>query len=100
MQLCCEVTVSECLYEPNVVPLDLRPLFDQLRTEFSEYQVWVRRENFNRDVLAAIVNPARGTAVTIPVSRPSYQRRVAFEQSELGRIRSHLEVGSRDLALP
>ena len=92
--------MDELIYASGNVPLEVRHLFSQLETEFSEHKLWVRRENFGRTISAAIVNQSRGVAVTIPIVQPTFQRRRAFEAMELGRIRAHLEVGSGDLALP
>ena len=89
--------MSDSRYAANDVPTDVRHLFNQLRTEFSEYEVWVRRENFGRTIFAAVVNRARSVAVTIPVVRPGFQRSKEFEPIEIGRIRSHLEIGAEDL---
>lgn len=92
--------MSESIYTAEDVPLDVRHLFSQLRTEFSEHEIWVRRENFGRALLAAVVNRARGIAVTISLVRPGFQRKREFEQIEIGRIRSHLDTGVGDLILP
>ena len=92
--------MSDSIYAASSVPSDVRPLFSQLKVEFSEHEIWVRRENFGRTVFAAVINRKRGVAVTVPVVRPGFRRTREFEQIELGRIRSHLEIGSDDLALP
>lgn len=92
--------MNDLLYKAKNVPIDVRPLFEQLRVEFSEYEVWTRYENFGRTLLAAVVNRKRGIAVSIPITRSGYQRIRGFEQIELGRIRSHLQIGSEDLDLP
>ncbi len=86
-------------YVRGRLPSELESVFSQLKTELSEYEIWVRRENFGRTVLAAVVNKRRGIAVTIPVSRPGHIRSRELEAIELGHIRSHLEIGAEDLAL-
>lgn len=57
------------LYEPSVLSAEERPFrvyFDQLLSEFgSEYEVWVRNEDFSRIIAAGIVNRGLEVAVTI-----------------------------------
>ena len=92
--------MTDAIYVEGGASSELRPLFSQLKTEFSEYEIWVRQENFGRTVLAAVVSRQRGVAVIVPVSRPNYTRKRELDAMELGRIRSHLQIGSEDLSLP
>lgn len=84
----------------NVTP-ELRPVFDQLQRELgTQYEIWVRVEDFGRSVTAGIVNRASSIAVTVPLTAAARRVRTVLEPSELDHIRKHLaSAATKDLSL-
>ena len=84
--------MSDFVYKPEDVDAGVRPIFEQLRTEFGAvYEVWRRIENFGRWVSAAVVNRSTGTVAIIEIRAGNRLRTTPLDPSETQRIRSHLE---------
>ena len=93
--------MTDLPYTEALVPSAHRPLFEQLRNELPEFELWVRLEDFGRWLSVGVINRATGVAVTIPVSRAGRVRTLPFQSDELLKIRDHLnDRGAKDLELP
>ena len=80
------------LYEPTNVAPEWRPLFDQLQIEFAaeKYEIWVRVEDWGRNVSAGIVNRPKLIAVVVPLRKGIRYIPSTLDSSEIERIRNHL----------
>jgi hypothetical protein len=92
--------VFDTLYEPENVDPKFRPIFEQLRAEFPAFQVWQRHENFDRRLIAGVLNPSTQVAVTITLRADRTTRNSLLSATELKKIRDHLSSNAKeDLSL-
>lgn len=92
--------MADTLYEPKSVDPEFRPIFEQLRAEFPTYQVWQRHENFDRRLIAGVLNPLTKVAVTIALRADLTRRNSPLSATELKKIRDHLSSSTKkDLTL-
>ena len=93
--------MSDQRYKPENVPEAQRALFSQLQSEFPEYEIWERWQDYGRWLSAGVVSPTTGTAATIPLIRGSSTRELPLQQVEIDKIRGRLtETNAKDLELP
>ncbi len=93
--------VQERRYEPQGIPEDYRPVFEQLVSSFPDCEVWQRRENFGRWLMAAVVDRSTGIAVTVELVRDGRKRNSLLTVEELQRARAKFlsNVDEEDLSL-
>lgn len=85
------------IYQRGEVDDDLRPIFEQLSSEFGkEYEIWRRVEDFGRWKSAGIVNRATPTVVVVALRTSTHSRTKPLCTAELARIREHLVSGTTE----
>jgi hypothetical protein len=85
---------------PEDVAPKFQPIFEQLHKEFpAPYEIWNRAVDFGRTIIAAVLNPSTGVAVTKVLQQGSCERTTPLSPSEIRTIREHLASGVQDLAL-
>lgn len=84
-------------YRANEVDDDLRPIFEQLVSEFGqEYEIWRRVEDFGRWKSAGVVNRATRTVAIVALQTGLHSRTQPLTPAEVARIRQHLASGSTE----
>lgn len=79
------------LYDPSKVTPELRPLFAYLQAELgTDYEIWVRVEDFERRISAGVVNPSRKLVARIPLQQGLVTLRMALTSADIAAIRQHL----------
>jgi hypothetical protein len=60
------------LYDPSKVTPELRPLFAYLQAELgTDYEIWVRVEDFERRISAGVVNHHGSSRLAYPCNKDS-----------------------------
>jgi hypothetical protein len=82
------------LYEPSILSSEerlFRDYFEQLVSEFgSDYEIWVRNEDFSRMIAAGVVNRRSEVAVTICFKYNGSAISNPLNASVIERVRHHL----------
>lgn len=96
--------MQDKLYNPLTLDAEERlytHYFEQLASIFlNPYQIWVRKEDFGRMLIAGIVDPCSSVAVTIYLKYASSPLSNPLNSSVLEEARNHFNSGqSSDLVL-
>ncbi|HQE41087.1 MAG TPA: hypothetical protein PLC55_17480 [Zoogloea sp.] len=84
--------MTDQLFHSDLVPDAYKPLFQNLQLRFPSYEVWIRRENYNRWLSAGLVNPENGRTVTIEIHKGKETHHRGLNESEFREISRHLQA--------